>query len=296
MKTQLHKMLMVGILIFSSLLFSQIRKDKLTEVSDTRSQALAAGSWTNNYPKDCFCCDGVYNLPEAPEISGPQSTSCEKPITFTIKPCKGTSIQWSVSPNATFSGQGTNSITINPPYTASSYVVSVTIRCGEKTVTSKRDFSVEKPKNCVPNFLVTVEQLANGQVKINAVPTATSGVEHYWGVVYNGTYPNCVTPCAAIPLNSIQSGSTFGAYVDAAGIFSPLGMGTNITGGTAAPYGYSYSGFPNNSCFKITHYVKCCGEWYRQTQCVSIGTSNAKLANGATVQPQITVGEPERVK
>lgn len=286
-------MFLVAVICITSTAFSQINKS-FSESSVSKQDLNARVNWINNYPDKCFCCDGVYNLQEKPQIIGPQTVDCESPITFTTGSCKGTSINWSVSPSTAFTGQGTSSITLNPPYIASSYTVNVSIRCGEKTVTNAVSFVVSKPQNCIPNFLVGVEQLANGFVKINAVPSAGAGVEHYWGVVYNGTYPNCNLPCTGIPLVSIQNGSTYGAHLTSAGAFSALGMGTSITSGSS-PYGFNYSGFPNNSCFKITHYVRCCGEWFRQTACVSIGTSNLKVIGGEVAKPQITMGEIEKV-
>lgn len=253
------------------------------------------GTWDTNTPKDCFCCDKAYNLPTVPQIIGSDKVECGAQANYSTSNCPGATTTWGISPSITFSGQGTNAVSIsNLP--AGTYTLSVTIGCGKTRYTSKKTITVLAPLSCDPAFLVTVQQLANGMLNINAVPSSTTGVEHYWGVVYNGTYPNCTIPGTPILLNDITSGQTFGAHVTEAGVFAPQGMGTGINGGTNAPYGYNYQGFPNNSCFKITHYVKCCGVWKRQTQFVSIGTSNARVANGTTIKPDITIGAVETVK
>lgn len=275
--------------------FAQIKRANASErILVKPGEGKGGGEWTNNYPKTCFCCEGVYNLPSAVTINGPQTIDCVKPTVFSIENCKGTAIAWTVSPTIPFSGQGTNLITINPPYSVSAYTISVTLRCGEKSVSGTRTVNLNVPANITPAFLTTLTQLTNGGWNINTVPTMLAGVEHYWGVVYNGSYPNCTLPCTAIPLADIINGSTFGGKV-INGVFTHLGMGTGITSGTSGS-GYNYSGFPNNSCFKITHYVKVCGMTYRQTQCASLGSSNLKVANGASVKPNITIGEIEVVE
>lgn len=286
------------LLLFSNLIISQIRT---TTKADQNALDAVSGrggiDWVNNYPKTCFCCDGVFNLPTAVAINGPQTIDCAKPTVFTIDNCKGTTINWSVSPSVSFTGQGTNSITLNAPFSGSSYTISVTLRCGEKSVTGTRNVKLNVPSNVTPAFLTTLTQVNPNSWNINTVPTMLSGVDHWWGIQYNGVYPNCSNQCLPIPYTPDSSGAynlgIFGGMVSSSGIFTPIGQGTNKTSGTSG-YGINYN-FPNNSCFKITHYVRVCGVTYRQTQCVKVETNNLKVANGTTIKPNITVGEIEIV-
>ena len=94
------------------------------------------------------------------------------------------------------------------------------------------------------SFTFTYTDLGNGFVNINTVPAASTqvpGMLHYWGIQYNGTYPNC-TACASIDFLSFNSSGVIGGYIDAAGVLHPY-MGSGITKGTTN-YGINYSGFP----------------------------------------------------
>lgn len=265
------------------------------DIVDIGNPLDSEGTWDSNTPKDCFCCDKAYNLPTKPQIAGLEKVECGASGQYSTSNCPGATTTWAVSPSIPFTGQGTNSISFNS-IPAGSYTLSLTISCGKKRYTSTKTITALAPLNCTPAFLLSVVQMPNGLLNINAVPTTTAGVEHYWGISYNGTFPNC-SPVTPILLNEITGGTTSaGGHVSTAGLFTQVGTGTGVTGGTAAPYGFFYGGFPNNSCFKVTHYVKCCGVWSRQTQYGSIGTSNARMANGAIPKPDITVGAIEVVK
>lgn len=274
-------------------LFAQADLEK-KELQKTGSQTMVNQNSLSNIPK-CFCCDSAYQLPARPPIDGPRTFSCGTKATFSTTPCPGASFNWTISPSISgVTGLTTSSITIPATAPAGTYTITVTIRCGRNIVSNQFTFTITQVPNCTPAFTITVTQLTNGFLSINAVPAMlTPGQEHYWGIQYNGTYPNCNVPCAAIPFTSFNSTGVWGGWIDASGTLHPY-MGSGITTGTT-PYGINYSGFPNNSCFKITHYVKCCGQLVRQTQCVSIGTTNARSANPGDMKPNITVGQIETV-
>ena len=246
--------------------------------------AFAQNLQTNITDTSCFCCNGFYALP-TPVINGPTTVDCgQKPVYF-IKACPGATITWSVSaPNTIASGQGTSTITL-APVTGTNYSVAVQIKCGNKVVESKIPVRVNAIQNCTAAFSIILTQLPNGNFKIDANPNTTSGTLHYWGLVGNGTGNTC-TP---IPLNDIINGATFGESVSPTGVSTPIGMGTGINAGTTG-YGYQYSGLGNSGCYKLTHYINCCGIWYRQTQCFCVSFSNARSAN-----PEITKSEVEQV-
>jgi hypothetical protein len=255
--------------------------------------------WENNFPKGCFCCEGVYNLPLNASISGPETITCEASATFTIPKCKGIDAEWSISPALSSTSSTANTFTISPAYGASSYTVTVKLRCGQKVVTATKTVKIERPAVSTPAFATTLTQSADGSSwNIDTRPTITSGYSHWWGIQYNGTYPNCDLPCVAMAYEpssgSAYSLGIFGGIASATGTFTPIGQGTGKNGGSTG-YGINYN-FPNNSCFKITHYITICGIQYRQTQCVSVGTSTAKTSNGASPKPLITVGPVEVVQ
>jgi len=260
----------------------------ITSFAQTKKQ-------TNVSDSTCFCCNGYYNLP-APQISGPVQVNCADKPRYSISACPGATVNWSVSPSVPFTGNGTNAITLTPPLSASAYTITVTIGCGRGKVSSNLVIKVTTIQGCTPDFNLTLKQTSSGSVMIDAVPASTSGVEHWWGIVYNGTYPNCTIPCVSIPFSIINTRNVFGGVHETAAIptvFSQHGMGTQVTAGSSG-YGISYS-FPNNSCFKVTHYINCCGVWYRQTACVSIGTTSAKGGQNETITPEIIKGEVEKV-
>jgi hypothetical protein len=269
----------------------EVQNLELTKVN--KLQGVQDGS-VSNIP-ECFCCDNkIFNLPQKPPIIGPQSVSCDSIPKYSTIACPGASISWSISPSIPFTGQGTSMISLTPPVAPGAYTITLTIRCGNKVVTNSMQIKVEGVKNCKPDFTITVTQLTNGSLSINAVPAMlTPGQEHWWGIQYNGTYPNCNVPCSAIPFASMNASTVWGGYINASGILTPY-MGSGVTTGTTA-YGINYGGFPNNSCFRITHYVKCCGVLLRQTQCVSIGTTNSRMMPNVPFTPDVMKSEIETV-
>lgn len=254
--------------------------------------SFAQNSQSNVTDTTCFCCSGFYNLP-VPKISGPTTVNCGDNPKYSIKACPGAVISWGISPSAIFSGNGTNTITLASPLPVPFYTVTVHIKCGNREAVSSITTKVNTVQNCTAAFNIVVKQLVNGSINIDAIPLSTAGAEHYWGIAYNGIYPNCISPCTPISFNDVYNKLTYGSHTTSTGLFSPWGLGSGITGGTATPWGINYSGFPNNCCFKITHYIKCCGIWVRQTQCVSIGTSNARTSTG--VAPSVIKSEIENV-
>ena len=262
-------------------------------LSFTLLLAFAAGAvaqtQTNVDSKTCFCCGDFYQLTQ-PVIIGPKKVNCGDSAVFTLNKCAGAKIDWAVSPATPFTGNGTGTITLTPPLTASSYTVHATISCnGHKIETSWNLGVTLQPTDA--SFTFTYTDLGNGFVNINTVPAASTqvpGMLHYWGIQYNGTYPNC-TACASIDFSAFTSSGVFGGYIDAAGVLHPY-MGTGVTKGTSN-YGINYSGFPTGSCIRITHYIRSCGVLYRSTQCVSF----SKAVNKIMAKPVIIEQKTEAV-
>jgi hypothetical protein len=234
--------------------------------------------WESNIPKDCFCCnDKIYNLPSSAPINGPQSVSCGTRAVFTTLKCEGATLQWNVSPAIPgVTGDNTNTFTIPDNAPAGTYTISISIRCGIKVINNKVKLTITEVRNCTSDFNVTTTTHDDGSITISTIPSLqVAGQEHWWGIQYNGTFPNC-NPCASIPFNQMTGSSVWGGYINASGNLTPY-MGTGLTTGST-PYGISYRGFSTNKCVRITHYVKCCGVLKRTTYCIMITSGVAKIA------------------
>lgn len=245
--------------------------------------------------KTCFCCGNFYNLVK-PIITGNPKVNCGTSASFSIAPCPTATITWSVSPSVPFSGQGTTTITFPPTTPVGNHSIHVTLSCNGKTIEANDiKFSVVGPQTCDPSFTFIYSLLPNGNINVTTTPAASTqvaGTEHWWGIQINGTYPNCNNPCTAIPFNQFTNTGVWGGYINGAGVLTPY-MGTGITKGPSG-YGMSYDGVGKPNCIKITHYVKCCGVLYRQTQCASF----SQATNAKAIKPEVKteVGQVELVK
>lgn len=125
---------------FLATAFAQIEKEKFQEVSLQGSRAnyesLSKDSSVSSIPP-CFCCDGAFNLSK-PVISGKiDNLKCGEKYAYSINQCRGASINWSITPSVPFSGNSTNCISVAfPSSTTSGYVITVTVRCGNKSISS----------------------------------------------------------------------------------------------------------------------------------------------------------------
>lgn len=299
MKNTISNSILMIILIFTlNASFAQVRATKAAAQFDAKVD-LKSETKTNITKESCFCCGEFYSLPK-PVISGPKEIICGTQAVFTSKPCEGAQSGWSVSPAIAGSTHNPTSFTVPANAPAGTYTLTYQVSCNkEKIVSTPVQFTIVSVPNCKPNFKLVLTQLPNGLFNISTDPDfKTPGQEHWWGIQYNGTYPNCNNASSPIPFTDFNSSSTgvWGGYINSSGILTPYkGTGITIVNGA----GISYSGLPNNSCFKLTHYVKCCGQLYRQTAYFSVGTSNAKIANtnkATEINPQIIMSEVEIVK
>ncbi len=249
--------------------FAQVRATKIEAMQAQISEDV---KWDSNIPKECFCCnEKIYNLPQIPPISGPQTVSCGTKAVFTTIPCNGATVSWTVSPSISgTTGDNTSTFTIPDNAPAGNYTITVEFRCGNKVLKNSMKFIITEVKNCTSDFNFIVTKNSDGSVNISTVPNMlVAGQEHWWGIQYNGAFPNC-TACASIPFNQFNATASgvWGGYINATGALTPY-MGTGITTGSS-PYGISYTGFAVNKCVRITQYVKCCGVLKRSTYCFEI--------------------------
>ena len=246
-----------------------------------QSNAQVAGNdWISNVPTTkCFCCDNhIFNLPTVPPISGLTSIDCNASASYTTLSCPGATIFWTIAPAIPFTGQGTSTITIHPIYTAGSYTISVTIRCGDKIVKNSIVVTIKDDPKCSPNFLIALEEKPNGLYQVSANPSTTTGTPHYWVLQEVAGCPNGAVTAASPSWN---------LYISATGVLSTPNPA--ITGG-ATGYGYQYGGLGKGKCYRLTHYVKCCGQWKKQTKCFCLTAalksrvSDAELGTTVTTQ------------
>jgi hypothetical protein len=238
------------------------------------------GDWESNN-RECFCCSPFYNLPKMPTISGPETINCGTAATFSTLSCPGASYLWTVSPTITgTTGNTTQTFTIPATAPIGTYLITLEVKCGNKVVKNTKKIKIIGVENCTSSFDFTLTKLPTGFYNITAVPHMTApGQEHWWGIQYNGTFPNCNT-CASIPWGQMNSSSSWGGYINSSGVLTPY-MGTGTTTGTS-PYGISYTGFSVNKCVRITHYVKCCGVLKRSTYCFEItGEVTTRVVKGS---------------
>ena len=258
------------------------------------SQSSMKGGISNVSDTTCFCCNPFYNLVQ-PRIQGITKINCGTTAKFSIAPCPNATIVWSVSPSVSFTGQGTTSISLPATTSPGNYIIKVTLSCGGKSIESQTfNLAIVGPQTCNATFTIAIETLASGNVKITTTPHASTqvpGTEHWWGIQTNGSFPNCINPAVPIPFSSFNNTGVWGGYINPSGQLTTY-MGTGITTGPSG-YGISYAGAVVGSCIKITHYIKCCGVLYRQTQWFT--TSPQSAARGVKVEPKIESSAVEMI-
>jgi len=217
---------------------------------------------TNVNPNTCFCCSDFYNLPQ-PAITGPVEFNCGTNPKFCISACPTATITWAVSPSVAFSGQGTTCIILNPPFSSSNYSISVSIRCGNNKVENKLAVHVI-PVKCDTIFYLGTQQLNGSAYQVTANPSpALSGVVHFWEL----------QQIAACPNGTIgMTGWTL--YYTATGSWSSTNPA--ITGNASG--GYVYGGLGVGHCYKLNHYILCCGQWKKISKCFCLTNASLKKA------------------
>jgi hypothetical protein len=226
-------------------------------------------TWTTNTTGKCFCCDPYYNLPTPPPITGPTSVDCGGAGTYSTTACPGASIQWSISPAQPMSGATTSTMTVNP-FAAGNYTITVSIRCGNKVVTSQIQVVVKPQECCTAAFLVNLQELPGGLYQITATPTCTSQNMHFWLLEE-------VTGC---PGTSVAGGLYTWLFIPKSGTPTSKSPATsNISAFPVGGYGMQYTGLLKPKCYRLTHYFLCCGKWQVQSKCFCLtSTAKAKMS------------------
>jgi hypothetical protein len=132
------------------------------------------------------CCD-CSKLPSQFTISGQQlfclKKNCNDILTYTAPKLDDTCFkyQWTVSPAAGFTGQGTNQIRIScTALKTGSYTIALSIRCGDRTVSSTTPLLVCSP---APVAISGIVFTPNSTGTCVTVTPAASATEHWWYIV-----------------------------------------------------------------------------------------------------------------
>jgi hypothetical protein len=164
----------------------------------------------------------------------------------------------------------------NEPYVYPIVAVLMEINPDIDNVNCNQELRKCQMKDLKADFYLEQTKTNGETIIINTVPKTTTGVEHYWGIVYNGKAPNCNCACEDIPLEDIKNAKTVGVWathIKADGTFENIGIGTNVTAGTSG-LGIKYGGFPYYGCYKITHYIICDKRVESFTTCVGQSSNN----------------------
>jgi len=209
---------------------------------------LNAQKEISNIPK-CFCCERIaYQLaPNPPPIIGPSVICpCGGDVISTIT-CPGATITWTVvtntgSPVITFTGQGTNSITLNSfiPGASTHLVVKVQIKCGDRIIENKKEIKIKPTPQALFSWSVTY-----------------SGTGNDWTIQANGTsgYGNAwrITEVSPVSLDC-----------------NVWGYGTKCWEGPALNLNHACTLLPGHQ-YRIIHWVeKCKDTWQATPGCIAV--------------------------
>jgi hypothetical protein len=248
------------VLMFISIsLFAQLEQRRLGTAVELQPAEQKDVTWDSNVPKECFCCDNrVYNLPKPPPInytpSGhPSFPSAICPCntnTFSTMKCEGATFSWAVNSNTgplSFTGNGTPQITLQfPPngpalWAITSVVVTVEIKCGQKTVTNTIKVPVlQGGGNANVNLSVNFPSGGPGSFTATNMPSAALFGNGWTLRAFNLPYS---VPC------DTWDGST------------PIianGIGNS----------FSFGGLTTGKFYRIVHYVNLCSPTWVAGSCV----------------------------
>lgn len=254
-------------------------------VFNSQGQVIALPPTQTNIPA-CFCCEGFYKLPTAPPIDGPKTIHCNK-AEYTTPKCRGASYRWEVSPAVSFSGQGTNTITLNPPFNSPQYKITLTLMCGSKTVTRTLIVRVTRPPVCKADFTFQLEKMPNGRYKARTTSQSTgTGYGHLW-IIYEKP------SCSSIDVDVFKF-----LKISSTGALTKSDPTITAPGG----YGFQYSGLIRGKTYMLYHAVHCCGQSKILTKCFRVPTSGLWPMNEQQLKPSIMTDSlhednlPEQVK
>lgn len=149
----MKKIIAILLLTVTSGNFAQVTKVNVNDRNNLNLSEEKGGGSLSNIPA-CFCCDEVFNLPRAIEITGLTNVCTGTPLTYTVGNCKGATFNWSVTPAvAGLTGSTTNTIALPATTPAGTYVVSVKINCGKNATSGTRTVIICAKQN--PAFSTT---------------------------------------------------------------------------------------------------------------------------------------------
>ena len=207
-------------------------------------------------PDPCACI----KYPEKPAITGTTVACACDPIKFATVKCPGASYSWSVKDNKgnniSLSGVNTNAITLNYSLAqqvasdATSFTVTVTIKCGDRFVTN----TIVVPLKPIPKTNISFSLNDNGSGSYTATASAIGPIALSDG---NGWTLKEVTCPGPNPCSWV------------AGPIKWQASGTSIS----IPNGVLVKG----KCYILNHYVNVCSSTWISTPCTVYKTTCFKL-------------------
>jgi hypothetical protein len=162
---------------------TKLYEKELIELSEIKVKESVS-----SIPK-CFCCNPkIFSLPNVPPINGLDSICKGVTNVFKTINCPGATFNWTLSPAAvTFTGNGTNQITINPssiPLGTTVVTIYIEIRCGNTAVKN-----VIKVKVCKQPIVIKegFDAMLHGLSGLQANNYGTSPVNPVSSWTFNGT-------------------------------------------------------------------------------------------------------------
>lgn len=204
-------------------------------------------------PDPCDCI----NYPQKPAITGTTLACACDPIKFSTLKCPGASYSWTVTDNKgnniSYTSGGTNAISLNYSLAqqvasgATSFTVTVVIKCGDKYVTN----TITVPIKPVPKTNVSFSLTDDGNGNYTATATGMAPGNGNGWTLKEVTCPG-PNPCSWV-----------------AGPIKWQASGTSIS----IPNGVLVKG----KCYVLTHYVNVCSATWISTPCTVYKATCFKL-------------------
>lgn len=186
---------------------------KMTEPQPVQIPMEIMEKSIGNVPK-CFCCnEKIFQLPK-PIITGSDKICKDSKNVFSTISCEGAVINWSTNPaGINFTGQGTSQIVLDyssVPSNASLIVITVEIKCGNKSIKNSIKVATCKPVEVkITKGEDALIHCLSSEVN-NNYGSATSNLASNW--TFNST-PGIVSfvlkfDLSSIPLNATITSAT----------------------------------------------------------------------------------------
>jgi hypothetical protein len=172
------------------------------------------------------------------------------------------------------------------PVTGTSVTITVTIACNGKKVQNQIVVPIKQIENCRADFLITLQELQNGMYQVHGYQTPpVPGTMHYW---FLQEVANCPSG------SQVGGGLNLWAYIAPNGAVSYSNPNGGMTPGSTN-WGFQFSGLTKGKCYRLYHYVYCCGQWKMSYKCFCLASGrmaiDLKALNENAVTKDVKVEE-----